>query len=211
MNPIYHFCSTLVRTVFSLLYRTSWHGLENVPRKGPLLIASNHMSFFDPPLVGCSTRRDFHYLARESLMGNAFSAWLLPRINVIPVNRESGKDARAVRQVLKALKDELGTVIFPEGTRSPDGELQEAKAGVGLLACRSKAQVLPVRIFGSFEVFSRHQKIPKLRGKIHIVYGKCLHPEDYDPGPKTENRYKVAIERIMKTIAHLEVPEEKMV
>ena len=208
MNAIYHTCSWLTRSLFTVMYRTTWHGLGNIPMKGQVIVASNHVSFFDPPLVGCSAPRDFHYLARETLMDNPFSAWLLPRLNVIGVDREGGKDTQAVRHVLKSLKEGKAMVIFPEGTRSADGQLQQAKAGIGLLACRSRAQVLPVRVFGAHSVYSRKHKIPSARGRIKIVYGKCLQPDEFDPGKGTDERYQVAINRIMGAIADLEKPND---
>jgi 1-acyl-sn-glycerol-3-phosphate acyltransferase len=99
-------------------------------------------------------------------------------------------------------------VIFPEGTRSTDGELQQAKAGIGLLACRSRAQVLPVRVFGAHNVYSRKHKIPNARGRIKIVYGKCLQPDEFDPGKGTDERYQVAINRIMGAIKDLKKPND---
>ena len=209
MNIVYQVCSSFMRNIFSVLYRTTWHGLENLPKEGPVIVASNHVSFFDPPLVGCSAPREFHFLARETLMGNPVSAWLLPRLNVIGVDREGGKDAGAVRQVMKSLKEGKVLVIFPEGTRSRDGSLQKAKAGIGLLACRTRAQILPARVFGAYEVYNRHRKIPKVRGRIQVVYGRCLRPDEYDPGKGADERFQVAINRIMDAIATLVVPEKR--
>ena len=211
MNVVYRISSTSMRHLFSILYRTTWHGLGHIPRSGPLIVASNHVSFFDPPLVGCSAPRDFSYLARATLMGNPVSAWLLPRLNVVGVDREGGKDAKAVRHVLQSLKAEKAMVIFPEGTRSKDGNLQEAKAGIGLLACRSAVPVLPVRVFGAFDVYSRHHKVPRARGRMQIVYGKPLQPADFDPGKKADERYQKAIDRILHAIGNLEVPEESII
>ena len=211
MNIVYRISSTIMRHFFSVIYRTTWYGLENIPNDGPLIVACNHVSFFDPPLIGCSAHRDFSYLARETLMGNPISAWLLPRLNVVGVDREGGKDAKAVRHVLKSLKDGRAVVIFPEGTRSHNGTLQSAKAGIGLLACRSGVPVLPVRVFGAFNAFSRHHKLPSQRGRIKVVYGRPLQPSDFDPGKKATDRYQIAIDRIMEAIARQEIPVDSEV
>ena len=211
MNIVYRISSTIMRHLFSVIYRTTWYGLENIPKDGPLIVACNHVSFFDPPLIGCSAHRDFSYLARETLMGNPISAWLLPRLNVVGVDREGGKDAKAVRHVLKSLKAGRAVVIFPEGTRSHDGTLQSAKAGIGLLACRSEVPVLPVRVFGAFNAFSRYHKLPSLRGRIKVVYGRPLQPSDFDPGKKATDRYQIAIDRIMEAIARQEIPVDSEV
>lgn len=206
MNYVYETCSLALRNLWGLLYRTEWHGLQHVPREGALLVVCNHTSFFDPPLLGAIKEREFHFLARETLLNNPVSKWLLPRLNTIPVDRDGGKDAKAVSKVLKVLSQGHAVVVYPEGTRSEDGKIQPAKAGIGLLACRSKATILPMRIFGAYDIFNRHHKAPKIRGKMDVVFGPPLAPEEYDPGRKSKNRFQEAIDRAMEAVKELEVP-----
>jgi 1-acyl-sn-glycerol-3-phosphate acyltransferase len=206
MNLVYKTCSLALRNIWGILYRTDWHGLRHIPEDGPLLVVCNHTSFFDPPLLGAVKVRDFHFLARETLLSNPVAKWLLPRLNTIPVDRDGGKDAKAVSKVLKVLSKGEAVVVYPEGTRSPDGEIHPAKAGIGLIACRSRANILPMRIVGAYDIYSRHRKIPSIRGKLDVIFGPVLTPADYDPGRKSENRFQEAIDRAMEAVARLEVP-----
>lgn len=206
MNLVYKTCSLALRNILGILYRTDWHGLRHIPEDGPLLVVCNHTSFFDPPLLGAVNVRDFHFLARETLLGNPVAKWLLPRLNTIPVDRDGGKDAKAVSKVLKVLSKGEAVVVYPEGTRSPDGEIHPAKAGIGLIACRSRANILPMRIVGAYDIYSRHRKIPSIRGKLDVIFGPVLNPAEYDPGRKSENRFQEAIDRAMEAVARLEVP-----
>jgi len=206
MNYVYKTCSLALRNLWGLLYRTEWHGLQYVPKEGPVLVVCNHTSFLDPPLLGAIKEREFHFLARETLLSNAVARWLLPRLNTIPVDRDGGKDAKAVSKVLKVLAKGEAVVVYPEGTRSHDGKIQPAKAGIGLLACRSKATILPMRIFGAYDIFSRHHKVPKIRGKLDVVFGPPLTPAQFDPGRKSKNRFQEAIGRAMQAVEDLEVP-----
>ena len=96
--------------------------------------------------------------------------------------------------------------IYPEGTRSADGQLAEPKPGAGMIACKSKATVIPTRIFGTFEAFGRHHKLPQLGGSIHIAYGRPMTIDQIDPGKDHPDRYLEASRRIMAQIATLEAP-----
>jgi 1-acyl-sn-glycerol-3-phosphate acyltransferase len=116
----------------------------------------------------------------------------------------------AIRRVLQALKQEQGIIMFPEGTRSPTGRLQPAKAGVGLMACRTGAAVVPTRIFGSFEAFGRHGPL-RLGTPLTVVFGAPLFPADYDDHADGKERYQHASERIMSAIASLEIPRPTVV
>ena len=208
MNLVYKSCSLALRNLWGLLYRTEWHGIRHIPETGPLLVVCNHTSFFDPPLLGAVKTRDFHFLARETLLSNPVAKWLLPRLNTIPVDRDGGKDAKAVGKVLKALSQGEAVVVYPEGTRSPDGEIHPAKAGIGLLACRSKANILPMRIFGAYDIYNRDTKIPAIRGKLDVVFGPVLTPADFDPGRKSKNRFQEAIDRAMEAVGELQIPKQ---
>src|SRR5580765_247183 len=133
---------------FRFLYRTyfRWRVFnpERVPLTGPVILAANHASFIDPPLVGAGIKRDINYLARESLFRVPVVGWVLHKWNSVPVGREGG-----VAKGLKAILDRLlaggAIILFPEGTRSADGNLQPARSGVGLTVIKSTAPVVPVR------------------------------------------------------------------
>ncbi|MGB0370693.1 MAG: lysophospholipid acyltransferase family protein [Opitutales bacterium] len=202
---IYWIVQTLSKLFFKLGFGLRAYGVENIPKEGGFLLAANHASFFDPPAIGCPLPRQICYFARKTLF-KGFFAWLLPRLKTIPVDRDGDSDVSALKRVFKELKNGEGLILFPEGTRTEDGELQEAQRGVGMIACRSQVPVIPVRIYGSFDALNRFAKKPSWGKKITVVYGEAMQPEDYDPGKSDKERYLTASQRVMQRIAKLGNP-----
>jgi len=135
--------------VFRLLLGVKVHNWENVPQKGPLLIASNHMNFIDPPLVGHAARRECFYLAKEDLFKQSkFFTWLISYFNAIPIKRK-GFDVHIFKETAKLLKKKQAVILFPEGTRSLKGKLLPFKTGVGMIAMKYKTPVVPTYIRNS--------------------------------------------------------------
>ncbi|MEN8661044.1 MAG: lysophospholipid acyltransferase family protein [Lentimonas sp.] len=189
---------------FSTLYDFSTSGMPNVPLEGSVIFAANHISFFDPPAIGCQVHRHVNYFARDSLFTGMLGKALY-KLEAIPVARENA-DISSLKAIFRALKKKGAIAIYPEGTRSPTGELMEPKAGAGMIACKSKATVIPTRLFGTYEVFGRHDKVPKVGGEIHIAYGKPMSTADIDPGKDHPERYLEASRRIMAEITKLRPP-----
>ena len=142
---------------------------------GPVILAANHQSFLDPPFAGSASDRAIYFLARRSLLDGAFFGWLLPKLNVIPVDSEGGKDRTALKALIRILKAGDGTLVFPEGQRSPDGKLQPALPGLGLVIAKTLAPVVPIRIFGAFEAWPLHKKWPR-SGRVTVVVGEPMGP-----------------------------------
>lgn len=151
-------------------------GIENIPAEGGVLVVSNHESFLDPVLVGTGVRRGMTYLARSSLFRNILFGTVIRSIDAIPIDRE-GLGLAGIKESLRRLKRGGMVVIFPEGTRTPDGEIQPFRAGFTMLAVRSKAAILPVAIEGAFQAWPRRQKLPS-RSTIHVRYGRPILPEE---------------------------------
>jgi len=149
-NIFYNLAKLLARMFFSMRVIHP----ERMVESGPLIIAVNHSSFFDPPLAGICSRRGVFYLARKTLLKWPFFGPLFPAMNVIPVERD-GNDMSALREVIKKTKEGNAVVLFPEGTRSLDGGLQPARAGIGLVIAKTGAPVLPMRIFGPTRHFRK--------------------------------------------------------
>lgn len=191
--------------VSDLFYRTEVAGLEHFPMEGPFLLASNHASFLDPPLVGSHMPRELTYFARKTLFQGRFGK-LITDLNSIPIDRDGDSDLGAFRKVFSVLKDGGALLVFPEGTRSTDGSIGPARSGVGMIACRAKVPVLPVRIFGSYDIWSRNRKLPSLSGSLGITVGKVLPLEVFDPGKDDPDRYLTAAQRILAAIAALKPP-----
>ena len=102
-------------------------------------------------------------------------------------------------------------ILFPEGTRSPDGHLQPPKPGVGFIVCKTQVPVVPARIFGSFEAFGKGAKLPKLGTPLSVVFGRPISPAQYDDPRAGKERYQIASERIMAEIARLEKPSDRVI
>jgi 1-acyl-sn-glycerol-3-phosphate acyltransferase len=211
MQPIYGVCHYLIGVVHSMFFRGDIIGVENLPASGGFLVAANHTSFFDPPFIGCQVPRQIAYFARKTLWKGGFSSWWLDSVGTIPVDRDGGQDVSAIKRVLKAIKEERGLILFPEGTRSLDGKLQPAKAGVGLIACRTQVPVVPARIFGSFEAYGKGAKIPRFGTPVTVVFGPPIAAADYDVPSAGKERYQIASERIMAHIAALEAPDSAVI
>jgi 1-acyl-sn-glycerol-3-phosphate acyltransferase len=210
MEALYGFCFFLVGTCHDIFFPGEVSGLENIPAQGGFIIASNHASMLDPPLVACRVPRQMCAFARRTLWKGGLFSWWLDSVGVIPVDRDSGSDVTAIRRVLHALTENMGVILFPEGTRTATGQLQRPKSGVGLMACRTGVPVVPTRIFGSFEAFGRHGPL-RLGTPVSLVFGRPLLPADYDNAADGRERYQRASERIMNAIAALELPRPRVI
>jgi 1-acyl-sn-glycerol-3-phosphate acyltransferase len=203
MTPIYRIGHTLCTVVAELAFRLKIYGRENLIEDGPAIYASNHASYLDPPLVGVACRKEVFYLARKTLFEKPVLGPLLPRINCIPVDRDRG-DVAAVRTLLRLLKEGKRVVVFPEGTRSKDGNLQPARAGLGLIIAKSLAPVVPVRVFGSYAALPRSGGIHFV--PITLVVGKPIFFTKEDLGTDERLAYQTLSDRVMSAIAALEKP-----
>lgn len=205
MTPFYGFFHYLAGQIHAMWFRGEVVGTENFPRVGPFLIASNHASHLDPPLVGSQIAKQMRFFARKSLWHSRFLGWWLDQVETIPVERDTG-DIGAIKKVLQALKEDRAVVLFPEGTRSPDGRLQKPKAGVGLMACKTGVPVVPCRVFDSFQAFGKGRLIPNFGTPVTIVFGPPIPASDYDDPAAGKARYETAAQRIMDRIASLPRP-----
>jgi 1-acyl-sn-glycerol-3-phosphate acyltransferase len=155
-----------------LKYRVRYSGWHNIPKEGGVLVVSNHQSHLDPPLVGIGCPRPMSYLARESLFRFAPFGRFIYSIGAIPLDRD-GVGLSGIKEALKRLKRGEMVVVFPEGTRSKDGEIAPFRPGFTTLAVRSKAAILPVAIDGAYEAYPRWRKFPG-PGRIRVHYGVPL-------------------------------------
>lgn len=194
---------------FNTFYDFSTSGISNVPMSGSVIFAANHISFYDPPAIGCQVKRHINYFARDTLFTGLLGK-ALHKLEAIPVARENA-DIASLKAIFRALKNKGAIAIYPEGTRSPDGQLMEPKAGAGMIACKSKATVIPTRLFGTYEVFGRHDKKPKIGGPIHIAYGRPMTTDEIDPGKAHPERYLEASRRIMARITELSAPRYEII
>lgn len=154
-------------------------GVENIPATGGVILAPNHISLADPPAVGCKLSRQVHYMAKEELFKPRLLGALMYAVGSFPVRR-GAPDRKALRRAIELLDEGRVVGIFPEGTRSEDGGLQEPELGIGLVALRSRAPIVPVAVIGTDKVMPPHSKRIH-RHPMTVIYGKPLtFPDLYD-------------------------------
>lgn len=204
MNFYYWLGYHLSRLLAQLFYGFRIIHRERVIQTGPVILAVNHQSFFDPPLAGNAADRPIFFLAKKSLMDVPILGWLLPKLNVIPVNLEGG-DRSALKALIRVLRAGECALVFPEGTRTPDGTLQPAEPGLGLLIAKTRAPVVPMRIFGAFDAWPIGGKL-RLSGKITLVVGEPIHFSDADISVGGKDVYTKLSQRVMDAIAALQLP-----
>jgi 1-acyl-sn-glycerol-3-phosphate acyltransferase len=211
MDFVYGVCHYALRVMFDMFFRGEVAGTENLPTSGAFLIAANHASHLDPPLIGSHVPRQMCFFARRTLWKGGIASWWLDTVGTIPVDRDGGQDVGALKRVLRALADGKVMILFPEGTRTRDNNLQPPKPGVGFIVCKTQVPVVPARIFGSFEAFGKGAKFPRLNTPITVVFGPPIPPSAYDEPAAGKERYQIASERIMAEIAKLQRPAERIV
>lgn len=195
----YEIIRNLAGVVLVLCFRTRAYHAERVPSSGPLLIASNHESYLDPPLIGTfAVNRQISYIARSGLFGLKPLAWFITALNAIPI-RENQGDAAAIREIIRRLEAGEVVLIFPEGSRTSDGRMQEFKRGVALLVKKAKCAVQPVAVEGAYKTWPRHRLAPRLfRTRTGVLYGQPIPYEELmKDGPDA------ALRRIEQEIATL--------
>jgi 1-acyl-sn-glycerol-3-phosphate acyltransferase len=169
-NRLYWFARGAVRVFARLYFRMEIHGSENVPMTGPLIIAPNHSSFIDPPLVGCACPRALRFMAKAELFRNPLIGSFLRKLQAFPVHRGTA-DIAAVRISLERLKEGDAMILFIEGTRNPGDYLLPPTPGVALLARQSGAPVVPVGITNTHRAMSKKAWFPK-PVKVKVAFGK---------------------------------------
>lgn len=159
----YRFATTVVHIALLPFYRFQVIGKENIPKDGPVIICSNHISNLDPPVVGITSPRDIYFMAKEELFKNKLLGAILLKCHAFPIKRGM-KDRDALKKGLNILKEGKTLGLFPEGTRSKTGEIGKGLSGVGFFALRSEATIIPCAIIG-----------PYRKGKrLKVVYGKAI-------------------------------------
>jgi 1-acyl-sn-glycerol-3-phosphate acyltransferase len=196
------------RAVFASYFRWRVFNPERVPLTGPVILAPNHASYIDPPLVGAGVRRQINFLARDTIFHVPILASILRSWEVVPVDRDGGT-GRGLKQILNRLEQGGAIILFPEGTRSRHGDLNPARSGIGLAVIKSTAPVLPVRVFGTHAAFGPHRRVPRPRPVI-VKYGQPLLFTELRAEaatcskPRVKEIYQQVADEIMTEIARLE-------
>jgi len=171
MSPLfYKFCYLTFPVFFRIFLRLKVLGRENIPDGVPLVIASNHLSLWDPPVLGASATRPVHFMAKAELFRPKFFGWIISKLGVFPVRRGAA-DRQAIATGIGYLKNNEVVAVFPEGTRSKTGELGHVGSGAFFMAAKSKAVIVPAYINGTDT--KRHKGWPK----VTVIFGR---PIEYD-------------------------------
>ncbi|MDE7104511.1 MAG: 1-acyl-sn-glycerol-3-phosphate acyltransferase [Ruminococcus sp.] len=195
---MYYIVKVVVYIAFHIVFNVRFEGRSNIPKGETVIYASNHRSNADPPLIGCSAKGKFAFMAKEELFKNKFFAWLIRSLGAFPVSRGKG-DTGVLDIAVERLENGRSLIIFPEGTRSKDGKVHRGHSGAAVISARSQKRIVPVGvIFG--------EKL-KFRTKVTVKYGEPINPADYidnfnEPNPrqlvKLKNRYMEEIKRLVE-------------
>lgn len=206
---LYWVARALIRLWAKVFLRWRIEGLEHVPRTGPVLLAVNHLSAVDPLLAGTAIRRKVHFMAKEELFRSPALGRLLRHLAAFPVRRGEG-DRQALKQALALLEAGEVVGIFPEGTRSPDGQLQQAQTGIAFLAKRGGAAVIPMAVSGTREILRQGVWFPR-PARVRILIGEPLHavgegtgqPGESDRGEAAHDQLRRFADEVMQKIGEL--------
>jgi len=200
MRAFYQFGHSIFKFFGSTFFNFRLVHPERMIEEGPAILAMNHQSYLDPPMAGITCERELYTLARDTLFKSRFMSWFLPQINVVPIDPKGG-DSTALKLSVRILRQGYATLIFPEGTRTHNGDLQPAQPGIGLIIAKTLAPVVPMRIFGSYEALPRKGKFRPL--PITIVLGEPIYftKADLEGGREV---YQRLADRVMAAIAAIE-------
>ncbi len=198
----YQVAKSIIRIFASIAFRARYSGSANVPRTGGALLVSNHQSHLDPPIVGAGCPRQMSYLARLTLFRIFPFGWILQSVGAIPIDRDRSA-LSGIRATLQALQRGEMVLVFPEGTRSRDGNLGTFKPGLALVARRAKVPIIPAAIDGAHDAWPRAAAIPRF-GNVYVHYGTPLLPEEIascseqELAALVEQRVRVCLELLRK-------------
>jgi 1-acyl-sn-glycerol-3-phosphate acyltransferase len=205
----YTFMTRVVRPILWLLFRPRVVGGENVPSYGPLIVASNHLSFIDSFIIPLAVPRPVTYIAKADYftgggLKRGFVRWFLTNLGHVPVKRGARRAAMgALEQAADILDNSGAFAIYPEGTRSPDGRLYRGRTGVAWLALTSGAPVVPVAVAGTDRIQPIGARLPRI-GRVRLRFGPALRfgPSAGDPIPAGRRRREITDE-VMSAIQRL--------
>jgi 1-acyl-sn-glycerol-3-phosphate acyltransferase len=180
----YGYLHVTLRVAAVGLFRIRCTGRENEPREGGALVLSNHQSLFDPVLVGLTLDRRLNYMARETLFAFGPFGWLIQSLDAIPIDRE-GMGLSGLKETLRRAKRGEMVLIFPEGTRTADGEIARLKPGFSALAKRARVPLVPVGIDGAYQAWPRDHLLPGVT-TIHVHVGKPISPTEAEAADERE-------------------------
>jgi 1-acyl-sn-glycerol-3-phosphate acyltransferase len=200
---VYSFTQLLCRGAVLLFYRVEIRGQNNIPTDHPVILASNHQSNLDPPLIAAFFPRELVFVAKEQLFRSFWLATVLRYFNALPISR-GGVDLKAIRRIRESLALDRDLLVFPEGTRHPNNRLGKPRAGLGMIAAHSKTDVLPVLIRGSFQrprfLFGRPSLLLEFCPVVHATTFPEVDESQLKSGKDRAEHYGAITEQIFEHI-----------
>ncbi|MGM0439848.1 MAG: lysophospholipid acyltransferase family protein [Chlamydiota bacterium] len=197
----YRFSNAIFKPYLKLFYGLEVHGAEHLNHPAGAIVAPNHASNFDPPVVAVACPYELHFLAKHELFSQPVLNWLLPKLNTHPLH-QSVRDFKSLKNMLKLLKKGEKVVIFPEGERTLTGEMNPLKDGLGFMMTSTKSAAIPTYIHGSYEAWKRQKALPKFSGKMACVFGSPILCDSFSELPKKEAHKAInaAVEKGIKAL-----------
>jgi 1-acyl-sn-glycerol-3-phosphate acyltransferase len=183
-------------------------GQEHVPAEGGAVIAPNHISYFDPPAVGCSLKRRTYYMAKSELFKNPLFGGIIRRCYAFPVERGAA-DRTAIRQAIGVVQSGELLVVFPEGGRSPDGTLQEGDIGAALIAARGGVPIIPCALYGTDKALPR-KAIFLHPHRVHVSFGAPITIEAESGERAGKRELQEATDKLMASIAAMQAWQREL-
>lgn len=195
MHIIYYIGLVLIRIFTKLFFRIKIYGKEHVPKEGGFILASNHIAYFDPPILGSWTPRMVYFMGKKELFDNKIFGWLMTQCHTLPVKR-GVLDRNAIRVSLDKINKGYGMTIFPEGTRSKTGSFLEPKPGIGLIARQAECDIVPAYISG----FNRLKDCFWGKEKLIIRFGEIIPADWVKAQSSDKDGYHAIAQEVMRNI-----------
>ncbi|MFH1784255.1 MAG: lysophospholipid acyltransferase family protein [bacterium] len=199
---IYKICQYTALIILKLFFRLRVTGAGNIPSSGPAIIAANHASFLDPPIIATSIRRSIYFMARKSLFRIWGFGWLIRQTHAFPVKR-GGFDTSGLKRLFDLIEKGNIVLLFPEGTRSHDGLLQQPHSGAGMVAYRKRVPIIPALIKGSYSALPRTTNMVKFY-PLSVKFGVPVRLDEFWGREKGKKTYQDISRKIMQAISEMD-------
>lgn len=195
MKAYYDLCRRVISFLVKVFLRFRKCGEEHLPETGGAIIASNHSAYIDPPLIGAASSRELYFLAKKELFRNRLFGWFIGKLNAIPISR-GAFDRKGLKRSVKLLKEGKVLVLFPEGTRSKNGKLKQARPGISKIALEAGVPIVPAYIRNSSKLIRAF-----LKGEnVDVAFGTPIEPDWLRKIPKNKQGYRLIGQEIMRRI-----------